>query len=506
MTDAPYFYLSDPTLFGNEAAEDEQNEVFNSYFVQRKEFKAFRDSANRLCIANGYKGEGKSALLRATETNLRSKSDNAVIVSLRSTDLLLGVPTGYDEWVRIWKVQIANSIAAEIGKSIGVAWTADDIAAVEAAERGGFREKNLVGVIMERFSVSFGNSVSINPRREMQSFTDQELKRLSESRQIWVFLDDSDLNFQDTSEGRFKVAGLFTAARHLCNSVENLRFRTTIRPTTWSILYRNIEDMSHVQQYLISMEWQIQDLRNILARRVEAYLTRKEQHLAAGDARDRATREEFYISMLFGNNWPWGKNSAGQPLLKDPHVVLGTLCRLRPRWLIELCRESALVAFNREGNSITFSDVERCLVAFGNKRLQNTVGEFSVECQKIETILTAFDKQPERYRTDELLKIIKNRITEGNDIRIAGEVGRCGPQQVAKFLFRIGFLTARMDYPGGYDHFSYAEKPHLMADNSNLDHGHSWEIHPIFRQALNLRNVTGQAQKGHRTGGGREAR
>jgi hypothetical protein len=105
------------------------------------------------------------------------------------------------------------------------------------------------------------------------------------------------------------------------------------------------------------------------------------------------------------------------------------------------------------------------------------------------------------------LKAIQNRISQQSDIRIAGEIGRCSPQKVARFLFRIGFLTARQDHEDGtYEHFAYAEKPFLLENSNNLDHGHGWEIHPVFRQVLGLRNAAGQQSKGVRRGGGREGR
>lgn len=63
--------LTDPTLFGNESAEDEREDVFISYAFERPEVDAFSDGNNRLGFARAYKGEGKSALLRLTERRIR---------------------------------------------------------------------------------------------------------------------------------------------------------------------------------------------------------------------------------------------------------------------------------------------------------------------------------------------------------------------------------------------------------------------------------------------------
>lgn len=51
-------------LFGNDAAEDEEEDIFQSYALEREETRIFTDPLRRLCVVRAYKGEGKSALLR----------------------------------------------------------------------------------------------------------------------------------------------------------------------------------------------------------------------------------------------------------------------------------------------------------------------------------------------------------------------------------------------------------------------------------------------------------
>jgi hypothetical protein len=61
MADDPRIDLLEPDLFGNDAAEDEDEDVFRAYAPQRDEVGTFTDAARRLCVARAYKGEGKSA-------------------------------------------------------------------------------------------------------------------------------------------------------------------------------------------------------------------------------------------------------------------------------------------------------------------------------------------------------------------------------------------------------------------------------------------------------------
>ncbi|SON75760.1 hypothetical protein XFF6166_120105 [Xanthomonas citri pv. fuscans] len=56
--------------------------------------------------------------------------------------------------------------------------------------------------------------------------------------QIWVIIDDLDENFRDTEEDGVRVMTALVAMRQLANEIKELRFRTSIRPSTWAIIKR----------------------------------------------------------------------------------------------------------------------------------------------------------------------------------------------------------------------------------------------------------------------------
>src|ERR1700736_2625316 len=83
--------LNDPSLFGNDAGEDEREDVLVSYFVSRSDFANFLDPMVPLQVARALKGMGKSALLvkfaheiRATEQTAHSIVLQYVPASLAS--------------------------------------------------------------------------------------------------------------------------------------------------------------------------------------------------------------------------------------------------------------------------------------------------------------------------------------------------------------------------------------------------------------------------------------
>jgi hypothetical protein len=80
--------------------------------------------------------------------------------------------------------------------------------------------------------------------------------------------------------------------------------------------------------------------------------------------------------------------------------------------------------------------------------------------------------------------------------RIVGMGSRTTAREVAQFLFQIGFLSARLDdRDGSYVHLAFRDRPNLLRVDTNLDEGVSWEIHPIFRKTLKLRNVQSKSER-----------
>jgi hypothetical protein len=50
--------LDDEELFGNETAEDEEEDIFIAYALERPEFEVFLNATKKLRIVRAYKGEG----------------------------------------------------------------------------------------------------------------------------------------------------------------------------------------------------------------------------------------------------------------------------------------------------------------------------------------------------------------------------------------------------------------------------------------------------------------
>jgi hypothetical protein len=397
--------------------------------------------------------------------------------------------------VRSWKASILAAYAVEIGSQIGVAWSDDATSLVEEAEKTGFRGRSLLSSILTRLKlpeIEVGGAKLTAPERKLLGTTNptEAVKRWAAKGkvQLWLFVDDVDKNFENSRSHKLRVASFFDACRELVNAVPELRIRTAVRPNVWTILRLEYESLSHVQQYVSDLTWSEDDMRSVLARRVEGYLRRTGQW---GDFRKKnpgslEDREKGTIATTFQSPMPWGPP-------RPPHVVLYTLSMHRPRWMIELAKVAASAAVRRHHSKIMHEDVVGELIAFGRRRIEDTVAEFKSQCAETEELIAAFGREKEQLTTAELLSIIDRKVLTHLSPRITGISGSATNLNVAAFLFEIGLFYGRRDHTdGGYEHITFSDRPTLLKARSSIDDGLTWEVHPVFRQALEMRDPAGR--------------
>jgi len=487
--------LTDPSLFGNESAEDEREDVFISYAFERPEVDAFSDVKNLLGFARAYKGEGKSALLRMTERRVRKSIPRPIVVFKTALEIAPEIAReDYGGWVKAWKAAILGMFAVEIGSQIGVAWSDDAMSLVEEAEKTGFRSRSVLSSILDRLAlppISIGGAETKIPERKVlgASNPNQLVKRWSEGKtQLWLFVDDVDKNFRNIESDKIRVGAFFDACRELMKEIPELRIRSAIRPNVWTIIRTNFESLSHVEQYMTNLSWTEPEVRTLLFRRVSGYLKRyglwnKIERKLSGSDEDR---EKTVIGLAFTELMHWGKGT------RPPHVMLYTLSKHRPRWMIELAKAAATGATKRKHSRITHEDVMAELPTFGAKRIEDTEAEFKSQCPEIGELISAFSREKEELNTDELLRIVNNKILDHLSPKIAGIAGKPTALQVASLLFEIGLFYGRRDYPDKqYAHVAYSDRPQAFKSRANVDDGLVWEIHPVFRQALEMRDAAG---------------
>ncbi|WP_131705313.1 P-loop ATPase, Sll1717 family [Xanthomonas citri] len=484
--------LEDSELFGNEMAEDEDELLFSSYAYERKEFSSFLDPATKLKVVRAYKGEGKSALLRWTSLTVRPFT-NVVAHSAYANSIVtqeLGAVEA--DCIRAWKNAFVRVAAGALGSKLEFKFSDDAISLREEAERGGFSQRGFVAAVLARLKKVPGEPALAGPADPAKA-----LQRVAGNNdlQIWVIIDDLDENFRDTEEDGVRVMTALVAMRQLANEIKELRFRTSIRPSTWAIINRKYEALSKIEPYMMDLQWSKDELEEILAARVRAYLKRN-NGLAVASGSISGLSARALVSVAFDDPMPWGKRDADTEdesldRRRAPAVVISTLSRYRPRWMIELCKIAAKSAVRRRRDKVGLDDLTANLDMFGRTRIDDLIAEFRAQCEKVEVAIHSFKGKPERFRTDELVVHVKNNLN-GRDIRIAGIFGKPSESEVIRLLFQIGFITARRDFDGGsYRHYSFFDEPTLLSDGAS-DLGVTWEIPSCFRQALQLKSSGGR--------------
>ena len=156
------------------------------------------------------------------------------------------------------------------------------------------------------------------------------------------------------------------------------------------------------------------------------------------------------------------------------------------------------IYFNHQNlttTKITKEEITPCLADLGDQRRQDTVAEYKNLCPQLAEVMSAFANSREEFNTRELYHLIQNKIIEHVPVDIAGK-GKVGVRDVAELLFFVGFITAKRSHDNGkYEHYSFSQNPTLFQSRSNPDQGMTWEIHPVFRQSLGLRDEMGRVTR-----------
>lgn len=487
-----------PEIFGNSAAEDEEDDVFASYVLDRPELSDFLSRTRRICIARAYKGEGKSALLRLVDLRLSESADSSTLFVRTTANELDPRPKTAvhdpNEWCHLWKLSLLRRCAILLGKEVSVALTDDAMHLVEQAEASGQRQRTVIKGLTTRLGSSkleFSDAPSADAA--LEGMIERELG--DSSKRIWLIVDDIDTNFTPSADGIAKVTGFFMAARLLSQRLKALRFRLAVRPNVWSILRRENEDLSKVEQYCTDLRWSQEQLGEILRLRIASHIERigdSEKISELNATRCGLPSIKKAVSYVFESPMKWGAKQV------SPFKVISTLSALRPRWMVELCRQVAKRVPSGTDGRLNDQDIFAEVKTFGERRIADTVSEYKCQCEQLEDLIYAFRDGPAKYTHSELEARLSSKAIGGLRPQISGVPGSAGWLDVANLLFQIGLYYARRDYEleqtdiTQYEHITYPEDPHLLRSSTQLDPTVRWEIHPVYRQALRIRDEQGK--------------
>ena len=475
--------LDDRLLWGNEAADDEDPELLNSYFVTQNndEWQEFFDIDVTYSIARARKGMGKSAILKECAYRNKDK-DDYIVIDIKGSDLVAYKPIQKEnlditQSIFDWKQRICAIINYKLGQAIGFAVSDDAIALVENAELSGYKSRNLVSALLDRLKFILSKS-SVEVNKIGSPNQSELLKRISNggefSQKILLLIDDIDATFRNSEEECLNLSTFFTACREISSGYKGISIRTVVRSDVWTCIRSKDEALDKVEQYIFDIKWSKKEFRTFFVNRIKAYCKRKDLE----ELTSNKTNENI-LSLVFEEEFPWGTGNA------SPHRVIHIYAGGRPRWAAQLCKMAGKeTKKTKTSRIITFGAIKQVLVEYGRYRLEDIKREHQHQCESIGRIINCFSKQSYRFNTNALLSFIESTILNNIDNIIIDDVRIADSISMAHFLFRINFIIAAGRVNGKNDYFYYEDKPDLLVDRTNLDDGLSWIIHHSYQAAL----------------------
>lgn len=446
-------------LFGSEAAESENDDRLRDYFYRSQPLREFL-TTTPLKIAVGFKGTGKSALLRMGYLN--DLEDGHLALWITPDDL---GGTVYEDAkanesvipaIRVWK----NSLCTLLADRLDDAPDKTDSTRkwVKRATDG------------ERHALA-------------KLFVEVGATRVPVS----LYIDDLDRGWSAKAGDIIALTALLHALRDLCRNNPGLTARVSLRSDVYWDLRGADESLDKFEENVVKVRWSQTEILAVLVKRVVTFLGTKlpEDDLQTADQ----TRLAEWIGPVFAESFVNTRSWPGA----STHRVLLSLVRGRPRDIIKLAIESGRAAARRSAVRVEGRDILQIVPDYSTNRLQDLTVEFRRIMPDLERVLHAMaptrsELQQMRvggldnvwvYRTDRLVAKINNirqrvQQTPGLDA-----------MATARLLYRIGFVTARKRLPDGYiERHDFEEYPSLLGPGG--DGGFLWEVHPAYRSALNL--------------------
>jgi len=469
-------------MFGHEAAEDEDIDRLREYYFKTSTYnQVVTDLPLRILV--GHKGIGKSALFQVA---MAEDGDNHMLAIFIKPDDVLGLGKDTSDFlktIREWKRGLTEIITRKVFSSLG-------------ADAGGElapRLKRFGGKTIEFLRNSFKDidKIDFDPANRFV------VNKFLNTGRIVVYIDDLDRGWQGQREDVQRISALLNAVRDLVKENTGLNFRISLRSDVYFLVRTSDESTDKIEGSVIWQTWTNHEIFVLLIKRIESFFSRKvdEKSLLATPQKDLARHLYPIIEPRFQGSGLW----ENAPMYR----VLMSLIRKRPRDLVKLCTLGGRNAREMKNDQIQTSNFQNIFEEYSQGRLQDTINEFRSELPLIEKlIMNMKPSKKERtaragylYKTDGLLKKISNICEMGQFTFSNGR--EATNKDLAAFMYKINFLTARKEMPQGIIRKYFEENRYLSSQFA--DFGFDWEIHPAYRWALQPENISDIFQTLHLT-------
>lgn len=460
-------------LFGTEAAEDEDFERLQSYYVKNSTHRKI-DSDLPLRILVGHKGIGKSAIFKMIQNEDLKNKKLSILIQPNDVSSIGLFDNDFTKIIRNWKDGLNEIIVKKILENLS-AFTPDFEEEMKKMIKLGGK---IVNYLYQTFDKIIGSTISCDATQKAV------IEKFLKEKKIVVYIDDLDRGWQSTKEDIIRISALLNAVRDMCNENRGLQFRISLRTDVYYLVRTADESTDKIEGNVIWHSWTNHEILVLLVARIESFLGRKPDI----EKLKVQTQEVLsgYLLPVFEPHFTGKGKWENTPI----HKVLMSLTRKRPRDLVKLCTAAARKAGDENRSLISTLDFQSIFQDYSLGRIQDTVNEYKSELPNIENLLLKMkpsskdfkEKKGWLYTTDELKNKINNILSQTPLIYTNKK--RATKDDILQFLYKINFITARKKLEDGTIQRKYFEENRYLS-SSFVDFGYKWEIHPAFRWALN---------------------
>lgn len=468
-------------LLGREFAQKDRN--FLEYCVPREDIlERLRNVKRPFFLIVAPRGSGKSGLLLMLEDELRRMgSATSRVIKKYYEDIALPMKADdVDTSVQHWLAMMLEWIVADIGTSIEVPETPDEVFAVELAEVRGLRERR-------KQTQSHDSTVSFDNMRLIA-------KRLfaKTNQKFWLLLDEMDDYYSNTRSRNHALVGLLQACDAITGLSDQILVRVTIRPHIHAHLKTNFDVVQKFRDAELPLHWTEVQLRSLLVRRIQHFdhnMSRNQPELALEanpPDRHQPHREACDVIARYFADFDAGF----RPEKTTDYRALQTLSLRRPRWMIELCWLALQLSPSDYADVSSFI---KAMHEFGRNRLHFLAGEHKAHLPDLMAwvnSLTAARKSifgsSEAFRNILIQYVVRSDDTSvGSRAPSAQELAES--LRIAQALYMTEIVRAHQDAGGKDNHrfYTYYDSPELLSSwsgRANL----TWSMHETFARALNI--------------------
>lgn len=223
------------------------------------------------------------------------------------------------------------------------------------------------------------------------------------------------------------------------------------------------------------------DTGKILCKKILSYYKENQPECEYCMYDEEANFNDIY-NIIFKKNIRWGSKNV------KPYRPIHILSAGRPRWAAQLCKIAARDAYTKSHSHIGNGNINFAMSEYGKYRLADLYKEHNHQCNYLEDIIETFRNKKIEYRSSELIKHINENVLVITPNITIDNLVTSDPLHIAKYLYRIGFITLRNDeYNAAAGFTRFEDAPNLLiAANYNKDD--LWIVHPAYRTILNLRD------------------